>query len=103
MIRVLLPSLAGLVLLAAWIFALLDVIATDEMLMRNLPKMVWLIVVILLGPIGALVWFAAGRPVGAGWSPGATHTGPRTVFEPYLISTTCSDFNLSRCAVAGLI
>lgn len=55
----------GLVLLGLWIFCLIDVITTDEYRMRNLPKVAWLLIVLLLPDIGSIVWLVAGRP----WEP----------------------------------
>src|SRR5437588_8395253 len=52
----------GFALLAFWLYCLYDVITTDESLVRNLPKMVWLIIVILLPDIGGLAWLLLGRP-----------------------------------------
>jgi hypothetical protein len=70
-------GLIGLALIALWIYCILDVIATDEVLVRNLPKMAWLIIVIFLPDIGSIAWLALGRPVFAGWRPGDT-TGRQT-------------------------
>jgi hypothetical protein len=53
---------AGLVVLGLWLFCLLDVITTDEAQVRNLPKMVWVVIVIVLFDIGAIAWLIAGRP-----------------------------------------
>ena len=61
-----------LLLIALWLFALFDVIATDAALCRNLPKMVWLLVVLFLPDIGSLAWLMLGRPEKAGWRPGDT-------------------------------
>ena len=65
-----------LVLLALWLYCIFDVIATDEALMRNLPKAAWLIIVILLPTIGSLAWLVLGRPLYAGWRPGDTTRRP---------------------------
>jgi hypothetical protein len=65
-----------LVLLALWVFCILDVIATDDALIRNLPKGVWLLVVIFLPDIGSLAWLLLGRPLYAGWRPGDTNRRP---------------------------
>jgi hypothetical protein len=51
----------GLVLFALWIFCLIDVITTDEALCRNLPKGVWVLVVLVLFDVGAIIWLVAGR------------------------------------------
>ncbi len=47
------------------------------MLVRNLPRMVWLILVIILPDIGAIAWLALGRPLHAGWRPGDTRVRQR--------------------------
>jgi len=48
--------------LVLWIYAIYDVITTDEVIMRHLPKMVWLIIVLLIPDIGSLLWLGLGRP-----------------------------------------
>ena len=63
-------GLVALLVLALWIYCILDVIATDQALMRNLPKVVWLLVVILLPTIGSVAWLLLGRPEKAGLAPG---------------------------------
>ena len=61
-----------------WIWALLDCIATDSSLCRNLPKPMWIILVLILPDIGALVWLLLGRPEKADWRPGSTdYSAPR--------------------------
>ena len=77
MIRLAGGGLIGFLLIALWIYCILDVIATDEVLMRGLPKMAWLIIVVILPDIGSIAWLALGRPVFAGWRPGDT-TGRQT-------------------------
>ena len=57
---------------AFWVWAILDVIASDSALCRNLPKGVWLILVVILADIGALAWVILGRPERASWRPGST-------------------------------
>jgi hypothetical protein len=51
----------GLVVLAVWMFCIIDVITTDDSAVRNLPKAVWLLIVIVLFDLGALAWLIAGR------------------------------------------
>jgi len=61
-----------------WIWALLDCIATDSAMCRNLPKMVWIILILLLPDIGSLIWLLLGRPERASWRPGSTdYSAPR--------------------------
>jgi phospholipase D-like protein len=65
-----------LILLALWVYCILDVIATDDALVRNLSKGVWLLIVIFLPDIGSLAWLLLGRPLYAGWRPGDTSRRP---------------------------
>ncbi len=51
-----------LVLLAFWLYALYDAITTYDVHVRNLPKVAWVIIIILLFEIGAAAWFLFGRP-----------------------------------------
>jgi len=51
----------GLVMLGLWIFCLIDVITSAPGDCRNLPKMVWLLIVLLLPDIGSIIWLVAGR------------------------------------------
>jgi hypothetical protein len=59
---VLADGLLGLVLLGLWLFCIIDVITTDEALIRNLQKPLWLLIVIFLVVLGAILWLIAGRP-----------------------------------------
>ncbi|KAA8888965.1 hypothetical protein F3087_08170 [Nocardia colli] len=63
-------AVVGLLTLALWIYCLIDIITCPDVGIRHLPKMGWLIVVILLPTIGALLWLFAGRPL--------NETGPRS-------------------------
>ena len=52
----------GLAILALWLFCLIDVIVTDDYRIRNMPKSVWVLVVVLLPTVGSVAWLVAGRP-----------------------------------------
>ncbi len=56
----------GLVLLflALDVFCVIDVIQAREDEVRNLPKIAWLLLILIFTPIGAIAWLAAGRPQG---------------------------------------
>lgn len=56
-------GLFGVVMLCLTIFAVVDVITTDEGSVRNLPKMLWLLLVLLFPLVGSIAWLVAGRPV----------------------------------------
>ena len=66
-------GLVGLLLIGLWIFCILDVIATDASLCRNLPKMVWLGIVFFLPDIGSVCWLLLGRPEKTRLRPGDTN------------------------------
>lgn len=51
----------GLLAIGVWIFCIIDVITTPEGEARNLPKLVWLLIVIILMDIGSIAWLVAGR------------------------------------------
>ena len=63
--------MVALSLLVLWIFCILDVISTEDVLCRNLPKYFWLLIVIILPDIGSIAWLLLGRPVGAGFRLGS--------------------------------
>ena len=83
MIRFAGGGLIGFLLIALWLYCIFDVIATDEALMRSLPKMAWLFIVIIIPSVGSIAWLALGRPQFAGWRPGDTEGRPtRRVVGP---------------------
>jgi len=63
-------GLFAFAILALWIYCILDVIATNESLIRNLPKLVWLLVVIFLPTIGSIAWLLLGSPERTRFAPG---------------------------------
>ena len=55
----------SVVLLLFWMWAIFDVIVTPEGTQRHLPKLAWVIIVVVLWVFGAMAWTVAGRPRGA--------------------------------------
>lgn len=53
------------ILVAAMVIALIDIIMRDDSQVRHLPKFGWILLVILLPLIGTLLWFIIGREYGA--------------------------------------
>ena len=51
-----------LIEIALLVFCLIDCIQTDEPRIRNLPKIAWVFVIIILPIIGSIAWLVAGRP-----------------------------------------
>lgn len=57
-----LVSMAALCLL---VYCALNVITTPESEVRNLPKLLWLLLVLFFPVVGGIAWLVAGRPVTA--------------------------------------
>jgi len=56
-LRLLIP----VVYFAFMIFAFVDVLLTQNWRVRGIPKAVWAFVVILINPIGGILWFVVGK------------------------------------------
>ncbi len=67
----------GIALFFLWIFCIFDVIASEATIVRNLPKLVWLLIVIIVPGVGSIAWLILGRPRGAALTPGATWSRPQ--------------------------
>lgn len=66
----LVPGLLGGFLFLFWLWAMVDVILTDSMLVRNMSKGTWLFLVLMVPTVGAVAWVFFGRPEGAALNPG---------------------------------
>ena len=72
-----------LLVLALWIYAFIDCLNTPEDEVRHLPKVAWVIIVLLFGEvlIGPIAWLVAGRggktPAG-GSTPSEWHRNHRS-------------------------
>jgi hypothetical protein len=73
--------LIGLALLAFWLFSLFDVITAPEEEVRNVPKALWIVIVVLIPLLGGLVWMVRGRPQPAR-DPWPVPPGPGTPKGP---------------------
>jgi len=60
-------GLVGVFLVLFWVWAIYDAATTQPSQVRNLPKVMWIVVVVLLSPValdlGAILWLLLGRPV----------------------------------------
>ncbi|CAN5285397.1 PLDc N-terminal domain-containing protein [soil metagenome] len=54
-------SVISVLLLAVLVFALVDIITTDEWRIRHLPKVAWALLVVFLPLIGSILWFVLGK------------------------------------------
>lgn len=52
----------GVIAFGVWVFCIIDVITTPEGACRNLPKLLWLLIVVLLLDVGSIAWLIAGHP-----------------------------------------
>ncbi|MGZ5292984.1 MAG: PLDc N-terminal domain-containing protein [Actinomycetota bacterium] len=60
----------GIAALGVWIWALVDAIqVTDDSMYRAGTKLVWVLVIVFLQVIGAVIYFAIGRPAKGTASP----------------------------------
>jgi hypothetical protein len=67
-------GIGGLVL---WIGALVDAIQVpDDSMYASGTKLVWVLVILLTGFIGAIIYFAVGRPRRGGSAPGPQSLPP---------------------------
>jgi hypothetical protein len=71
-------SLFMLLDLALLVVALIDCLSAEDFEIRALPRIAWVFLILLFSPIGAIVWFVAGRPArpvrlsnGQQWRPGS--------------------------------
>jgi hypothetical protein len=70
-----------LIELCMLVYCALNIITTPEGACRNLPKPVWLVLVIILPLVGGIAWLVAGRPVGP--SAGLPYKGNRGIPPEY--------------------
>ncbi|WP_443072800.1 PLD nuclease N-terminal domain-containing protein [Streptomyces sp. WMMC897] len=57
-----LRTLPFLLMLAVWIYAFVECLNTPEQEVRKLPKVAWVLIILLFVPLGPIAWFIAGRP-----------------------------------------
>lgn len=56
------PTLVVLAALAFWVYALVDFSRTPERDAGTFPRSVWLVLLVPGSVVGAVAWFAVGRP-----------------------------------------
>lgn len=77
-----LELLAGVVWFCLFVFCLVDVIQTPEGRTRNLPKLGWLLLVLLFPFVGSVAWLVAGRPE-SGPRRGSAHERGAPAYPEY--------------------
>lgn len=92
------------IVLAAMVFALVDIIMRDEWQVKHLPKFGWVLLVILIPLIGTLLWFTLGREY-AGVSPSSAigsafaarpQSPSQPVAEPYVRDSRTTEEQLAE-------
>ena len=70
--------LVSLLMFALVVGALVDIITRPEGQVKHLPKLFWVLLVVLLPLIGSIVWFAVGREYTAPVQLGSFGDGRRS-------------------------
>jgi hypothetical protein len=68
--------LPWLLTLAVTIYAVVDAIQSDDAQVRNLPKLLWILLILLFPLVGSIAWFLAGRPPRSRPQRGPGRPGP---------------------------
>ena len=71
--------LLTLLVLALSFYAFFDCARTPQEEVSKLPKWAWLLLIFLFSSIGAILWFAIGRPKR---NPGNGRRGPGRIIPP---------------------
>ncbi|MFG2098150.1 PLD nuclease N-terminal domain-containing protein [Streptomyces sp. NPDC048612] len=74
-----------LLVLALWIYAFIDCLNTPESKVRGLPKVVWVLIILLFGEVlvGPVAWLVAGKqrqPAAGGGTLSERHRNRRRTF-----------------------
>ncbi len=91
-------GIVGLLVLGLWIFCLIDAITTDDGSVRNLGKVIWVVLIIFLPFVGSIAWLVAGRPQASPSMPYKGTYGPvvsdrdRPIRHPSSIREDDEDF-----------
>ena len=68
--------LPWLLTIAVTVYAVVDCVQTDDAQVRGLPKLLWLLLILLFPVVGSIAWFIAGRPQRGTAGRGPTGRGP---------------------------
>ncbi len=57
-----LELLVGIVTFTLWVYCVVDAIGSRSDRVRNLPKVAWIILILIFPLVGSIAWLVAGRP-----------------------------------------
>jgi hypothetical protein len=66
----------ALVELGLLVFCLVDCVQTPRASVRTLPKLVWVLLIVVFPLVGSIAWLVAGRAERRGRPPGGRTRGP---------------------------
>ena len=89
--------------LALMIFALVDIITSDNWRIRYLPKFAWALLVIFLPLIGSILWLILGKERQAPTVLGSFGDARREKMAPQQYSSTESELACSTGAVVSTL
>lgn len=76
-------ALLALLTFIVWVYTLVKVVTTPDALVRNLPKIAWLLVVLLFPMLGTIGWYVFGAPERRGQRPLSAYERARPDFPEY--------------------
>lgn len=76
-------GLLGVVTFALWVFCLVDAIGSPSHVVRNLPKVAWILIILFFPLIGSIAWLAAGRPDNGGRERRSAYEREQPEFPEY--------------------
>lgn len=68
-------GLIGLLVTGLWLYCIFDAITSPAEEVRNLPKITWIFLVVILYAVGSILWLIAGRPTNVSRSGGMAYKG----------------------------
>jgi len=71
----------AVVTFALWAFCLVGAIGTPADRVRNLPKLAWVLLIVLFPLVGSIAWLVAGRPQGS--ARRSVHEREQPAFREY--------------------
>jgi hypothetical protein len=75
--------LFSLITFVVWVYTLVKVATTPEHQVRTLPKVAWVVIVVLFPLLGTVGWYVLGRPPEAGTARRSPHQRATPAFPEY--------------------